>query len=137
MATSRYPSHQQPIQRASPGAMSDDSATVINTTHIAYSQTWAWPTHWCRSPATGHRGTCPPPRIPTVQFFSVNFRAAQSLTATLCGFCPNKFVFCDCSCGSSVAATWTLCVLFFFIYYVYFAYDLILSKLCRCKCSFN
>ena len=46
-------------------------------------------------------------------FFSVNFRAAQSLTATLCG-CLSKQIctlpnFCDTSCcGSSVATTWTL-----------------------------
>jgi len=40
--------------------------------------------------------------------FSVNFRAAQSLTPTLCLASPNIFVFCDSSCSSSVAATMNL-----------------------------
>jgi len=51
-----------------------------------------------------------PPRLPTIYFCSVNFRAAQSLRPTSCG-CLFKHIsiFCDSSCGSSVAATRTLC----------------------------
>ena len=65
------------------------------------------------SPPMGHCGTCPSTSNNFsnlfLEIFPVNFRAAQSLTATLCGYLskPN-FVFCDSSCGSSVAAIWTL-----------------------------
>ena len=40
--------------------------------------------------------------------FNVNFRVAQSPTATLCWCLSNDIVFCNSSCVSSVAATWTL-----------------------------
>ena len=53
------------------------------------------------SPAVGRWGTCP---LDLQQFsFPVNFRTAQSLTATLSGC---LFVFCVSSCSSSVAASY-------------------------------
>ena len=55
------------------------------------------------SPAMGYWGTCPS-TFNNLMFFSVNFRAAQNLTATLPGC---LFVFCDSSYGSSAADTRT------------------------------
>jgi len=63
----------------------------------------AWP---IPSPAMGHWGTCLPLDFQLI-------RAAQSLTATLCGCLSKHIVFCDTSCGSSVAATWTLFTVLF------------------------
>ena len=49
-----------------------------------------------------------PPRLLTIINFAVNFRDAHSLATTLCGCVSEHIiyvVFCDSSCGSSVAAT--------------------------------
>ena len=54
------------------------------------SQNGRMTTRLLASPATGHRGTCPLD-FQQFKFFSVDFRAAQSLRATLCG-CLSKQV---------------------------------------------
>jgi len=80
-----------------PRYMANDSHHTVTVTHsLALSST-----------ATGHWDMC------SLDFnnfiFSLNFRAAQSLTAQLCAVASlNVFIFCDSSCGSWVAATWTL-----------------------------
>jgi len=67
---------------------------------------WQYSTaHWRRQLwRTGERA----PSTSNNLIFSLNFGAAQSLTATLCGCLSKHFVFCVSSCGSSVAGTWTL-----------------------------
>ena len=81
-----------------------------------------WPNVHTDVASHGVLGHVLPHRIATIYFFSVNFKAAQSLTAQhLCAVAfSNIFVFSNSSCGSSVAAIWTLfSVLFCFILWFY------------------
>jgi len=47
----------------------------------------------------GHEGTARGPSTCNDNYFSVNFRHAEGLTATLCGCLSKHFVFCYSSCG--------------------------------------
>ena len=59
------------------------------------------------STATGHWGRCPPLDFHNLFFFRLTSQLHEAWE-TMWGCLSKYFVFCNSSCGSSVAATWTL-----------------------------